>query len=58
MRQTVLIESYFQKIYIKKKNKIMSYAVNFEQCPEFSISEYIEDDYEYLKLNIMGIKNR
>ena len=36
----------------------MSYAVNFEQCPEFSISEYIEDEYEYVKLNIMGIKNR
>lgn len=34
----------------------MSYAVNFEQCPEFSISEYLEDDYEYVKLNIMGIK--
>lgn len=35
----------------------MSYAINFEQCPEFSISEYLEDDYEYVKLNIMGIKN-
>ena len=33
----------------------MSYAVNFEQCPEFSISEYLEDDYEYAKLHIMGI---
>lgn len=35
----------------------MSYAVNFEQCPEYSISEYIEDDYEYAKLHIMGISN-
>ena len=35
----------------------MSYIVNFEQCSEFSISEYLEDDYEYAKLNIMGIRN-
>lgn len=35
----------------------MSYSVNFEQCPEFSMSEYLEDDYEYVKLHIMGIKN-
>lgn len=36
----------------------MSYTVNFEQCPEYSISEYIDDGYEYAKLHIMGISNQ